>query len=79
MKKVIFKADFGDHEKTVEISQVSGSGGSASFHVYLDRYYIANIFMTELYGWRWHTPEKAELQSGDIYALIEIIEREWGL
>lgn len=76
MKEYTFKAYFGDHDKTVEISQMSGAGGTLSLHVLEDRRYIAHIFQVS-YGWRWHTPELAQLQSGDIYALIEIIEREF--
>lgn len=76
MRKYTFKAYFGDHDKTVEIGHVSGGGGSMMFHVYQDRYYIANIFMTSQGTWRWHTPELAQLQSSDLDVLIEIIERE---
>lgn len=75
MKKYIFKAYFGDHDKTVEISHIPGAGGSMMFHVYQDKYYIANIFMTTN-GWRWHTPELAELQIDDLQVFFEIIERE---
>lgn len=78
MKSFTFKAYFGDHDKTVEISQVSGAGGTLSLHVYQDRYYIANIFQVAG-GWGWHAPEKAQLQGDDIYTLIEIIDRKWNL
>lgn len=75
MTKYTFKAFFGDHDKTVEVGHVYGSGGNVCFHVYQDRYYIAKIFLTPS-GWQWHTPEKANLQIDDLQVLIEIIERK---
>ncbi|WP_069658611.1 hypothetical protein [Arcticibacter eurypsychrophilus] len=75
MKKVTFKAWFIDGDKEIEITE--GIAGGRMFQVLQDNYYIAQIFMTKLYGWGWHTPEKAELQSADLYVLIEIIEANW--
>lgn len=41
MKEITFPAAFGDETKQVEISKVSGVGGS--FHVLIDRYYAGSI------------------------------------
>lgn len=75
LKSITFKSNATDKDEYIEITSVAGSINSM-FHVFTDKWLTCQIFQTD-YGWRWFLPPKTELQSGDLYALIELIEYYW--
>lgn len=70
-----YKASFGHEEKTVSISEVSGTGGMM-FHVMVDNYYVGGIFRVPDGSFRWHSPSNS-LTAEDGATLIEIIEKNY--
>jgi hypothetical protein len=42
-----YPASFGHETKTIEITQVAGAGGERTWHVFVDRYYVASIQLQE--------------------------------
>lgn len=77
LKSITFKSTNTDKDKYIEIASVAGSINTM-FHVFTNKRLTCQIFQTAQ-GWGWFLPPKTELQSGDLYALIEIIEYYWQL
>lgn len=75
MQDVQFECWVEDKLCQVKITQPSGAGNL--FFVFRDNYYICGLNKTESFGWQWHLPNNSSLQSGDLYAFIEIIEENW--
>lgn len=78
MVKISYAASFGYEVGTVEISQVAGAGGDASWHIFIDRLFqgsaqqVADEIKIFPIGNTWMTGD-------DIQALTEVIEREFAI
>lgn len=72
MPSLSYSATFGDQVKTIDITQISGSGGEATWHVFIDRMYQGIVIRKEgelVY----HPGPGSRLQGDDIGAMLEVV------
>lgn len=75
LKSITFKSTATDKTSWINISSIDGAM-TLMFHVTTDTSLTCQIFQTS-YGWGWFLTPNTDLQSGDLYALIELIEFYW--
>ncbi|HMI03746.1 MAG TPA: hypothetical protein VK541_14780 [Pedobacter sp.] len=87
MNKYTFKAAYGDKDKTVVISAVSGTGGTC--HLLIDNYYFGSFHTTMAAGWvlgiqkplkaptNEQERERPSLQTDDIRILEEMFKENF--
>jgi hypothetical protein len=72
MKKIEFKASFGNKKKAVEIIQPAGAGGL--YQILIDRYYHGT--MNKINGeWVAHLNRNSELTGDDVQIIIDLLEK----
>lgn len=53
--KIPIRFEHDGKEYSGHFSKVSGGGSTALFHLYIDKFYYGQLFLTDKYGWKFYS------------------------